>query len=73
VDRTIGIRHFLFDRVPENIPEVQPKRRKPNPWLKDGKPIVAKVSAGKDIRKSVDQALELLGPLLWQYPAEIKY
>ena len=63
VDRTIGIRHFLFDRVPENILEVQPKRRKPNPWLKDGKPIVSKVSAGKDIRKSVDQALELLGPL----------
>ena len=63
VDRAIGIRHFLLDRVPENVSEVPPKRRKPNPWLKDGKPIVSKVSAGLDIWKSTDQVLKLLGPL----------
>ena len=63
VDRMIGVQHFLFDRIPRNVPEIPPKHRKPNPWLKDGKPIVSKVSASADIRKSTDQVLELLGPL----------
>ena len=63
VDRAIGVQHFLLDRVPENVPEVPPKRRTPNPWLKDGKPIISKVSASTDIRKSIDRVLELLGPL----------
>jgi uncharacterized protein (DUF362 family) len=63
VDRAIGVRHFLFDRVQGNVPDVPPKRHKQNPWLKDGKPIVSKVRAGTDTRKSIDQVLQLLGPL----------
>ena len=63
VDRAIGIQHFLFDKVQGNVPEVSPKRHKQNPWLKDGKPVVAKASTGTNVRKSVDQVLQLLGPL----------
>jgi uncharacterized protein (DUF362 family) len=62
-DRAIGIQHFLFDRVPRNVPEVPPKPRKQNPWLKDGKSIVSKVNTGNDIRQSIDQVLAALGPL----------
>ncbi len=63
VDRAIGIRHFLFDRVPRNVPEVPPKPRRKNPWLKDGKPIVSKINTRNDIRQSIDQVLAALGPL----------
>jgi uncharacterized protein (DUF362 family) len=63
VDTAIGIQHFLFDRVPSNIPAVLPKPRKMNSWLQDGKPVVAKTIAGGDVRKSVDEVLQLLGPL----------
>ncbi len=62
-DRTIGVYHFLFDRTPPQVPVVPPKPRRTNPWLKNGKPIVAKISVGKDVRPSVDQALAALGPL----------
>jgi uncharacterized protein (DUF362 family) len=62
-DRVIGIEHFFFDTVPENIPSVPPKARKQNPWLKDGRPIIAKVKAGENIRQSTEQALKLLGSL----------
>jgi uncharacterized protein (DUF362 family) len=62
-DRAIGTYHFLFDRVPPDIPEVPPKPRKQNPWSKDGKPVVSKISTGGDIRQSVGQALAALGPL----------
>ncbi len=62
-DRTIGVYHFLFDRVPPNVPEVPPKPRKPNRWQKNGKPIVAKVNASDDIRQSIERALAALGNL----------
>lgn len=62
-DRTIGIYHFLFDRVPPNIPRVPPKQRKNNPWLRNGRPIVAKMNAVGNIRQSIDQTLAILGPL----------
>ena len=63
VDRAIGVHHFLFDRVPSNVPEVSPKPRKPNHWLRDGKPIIARINSGENIRQTVDQALASLGPL----------
>ena len=63
VDRTIGTYHFLFDKVPGNVPEAPPKIRRPNTWLKDGKSIVSKVSAGKDVRQPVKSAIAILGPL----------
>jgi uncharacterized protein (DUF362 family) len=62
-DRAIGIEHFLFDTVPENLPSVPPKPRKQNPWLKDGKPVISRVTAGGNIRQSVEHCLNSLGPL----------
>jgi uncharacterized protein (DUF362 family) len=62
-DRSIGIYHFLFDRVAANIAEVPPKPRKQNHWLENGKSIIAGIDTGNNIRRSVDQALALLGPL----------
>lgn len=63
IDRIVGVYHFLFDRVPRNIPEVPPKPRKRNVWLKDGKAIVAKTGTGENVRQSIDQALAALGSL----------
>ncbi len=62
-DRAIGAYHFLFDRVPSKIPEVASKPRKQNVWLKDGRPIVAKVHADSNIRQSINRVVDLLGPL----------
>jgi len=62
-DRLIGIQHFLFDTVPPGVPEVPPKPRKRNPWMKDGRPVVAKVNTENNIRKSIDRVLDTLGPL----------
>lgn len=63
VDRMIGINHFLFDRVPPNVPEVPPKPRKQNPWMKDGKSIVSKIYTGYDLRHSIMRTLTALGSL----------
>ncbi len=62
-DRLVGTYHFLFDRVPRNLPLVPPKPRRPNPWTRDGKAIVARVAASEDVGQSVDRALTALGPL----------
>jgi uncharacterized protein (DUF362 family) len=63
IDRAIGIEHFIFDTVPENLPSVPPKPRKQNPWLKNSKPVISRVTAGGDIRQSVEHCLSGLGPL----------
>jgi len=63
VDKIVGIYHFMSDRVPNNIPLVEPKPRKVNPWCKDGLPLVSKVRVGKDLRASIDEAIALLGNL----------
>jgi uncharacterized protein (DUF362 family) len=63
IDRSIGVEHFLFDTVPSHIPSALPKPRKQNQWLKDGKPIVAKVAAVENVRQSAERALNILGPL----------
>ena len=63
VDRSIGVYHFLFDRVPSDLPEVPPRPRRRNPWLKEGRPVVVKIPAGDDIRLSLNRAVTLLGPL----------
>jgi uncharacterized protein (DUF362 family) len=62
-DRIVGVYHFLGDRVPRDIPLVEPKPRKSNPWLRDSQPIVAKVKAKGDIRRPIEQAVALLGNL----------
>lgn len=63
IDRSIGVYHFLFDRVPSGLPEVAPRPRRQNPWLEDGRPVVVKIPAGTDIRQTVDLAIGLLAPL----------
>jgi uncharacterized protein (DUF362 family) len=62
-DRVVGIYHFLGDRIPRDIPCVEPKPRKSNPWLRDNQPLVAKVKTKGDIRLAVEQAITLLGNL----------
>ena len=63
IDKGVGIYHFIADRPPKSIPLVAPKPRAVNPWCSDGQPRVAKVTAGEDIRGSVDRVMALLGPL----------
>jgi uncharacterized protein (DUF362 family) len=62
-DRIIGVYHFLGDRVPGDIPLVEPRPRKSNPWLRDNQPIVAKVKAKGDVRPAIERALALMGGL----------
>ena len=62
-DRVVGVYHFLFDTVPRDLPFAPPKPRRINPWVKDGKAIVAKVEADRDVKPSVNRALAALGPL----------
>lgn len=63
VDDLVGIYHFLTDRVPKNIPFVDPRPPPANPWLRSGQALVAKVIAGGDIRGSINEATALLGSL----------
>ena len=62
-DRFNGLYHFLFDRVPSGLSEVEPRPRIRNPWLKDGQPVVAKVRSCADPRAAIVSAVSLLGGL----------
>jgi uncharacterized protein (DUF362 family) len=62
-DRAVGVYHFFGDRVPRDIPIVEPKPRKINPWLRDGQPIVARVKAEGNVRTGIEQAIGLMGNL----------
>ena len=62
-DRVMGVYHFLSDRIPRDIPCVEPKPRRSNPWLRNNQPVVAKVKATGDIRLAIGQALALMGNL----------
>jgi uncharacterized protein (DUF362 family) len=62
-DRIVGVYHFLGDRIPAGIPSVEPKARRDNQWLRDGKPVVAKVKVEEDIRSAISQAISLMGNL----------
>ena len=62
-DRVVGVYHFLGDRIPRGIPCVEPKPRKSNAWLRDGKPVVAKVKPQRDIRLAIGQVISLMGNL----------
>jgi len=62
-DRVIGVYHFLGDKLPKDIPRVEPKSRKSNPWRRNNHPVVAKVYAKEDIRLTVGQVIALLGNL----------
>ena len=62
-DKVVGLYHFLGDRVPKNVPLVNPKPRIVNPWTRNDQALVSKVVAGRDIKASVDKSLVLLGHL----------
>lgn len=62
-DRVVGVYHFLGDRIPTGVPSVEPKPRRNNQWLRDGKPVVAKVKAKGDTRLAIGQAIALMGNL----------
>jgi uncharacterized protein (DUF362 family) len=62
-DRVVGVYHFLGDRVPKGISCVEPKPRKDNPWLRNDRPVVAKVEANGDIRLAIEEAVALMGNL----------
>ena len=63
VDTVVGFYHLFGDRVPKNIPLVDPKPRTVNPWCSNGQVLVARVIADGDIRASIDRAITLLGHL----------
>lgn len=62
-DTVIGLYHFLGDRSPKNIPLVEPKPRKANPWAKDGLPLVSRVKADGEVRPAIDKVVALLDNL----------
>jgi len=63
IDRAVGVYHFLADRVPGDIPIVQPKPRRSNPWVKGNQAVVARVKAQGDIGSAVERVVALLGGL----------
>ena len=63
LDKIVGLYHFLGDSTPRNIPLVEPKPRKVNPWHRNGQALVAKAAAEEDIRVSIDKTIALLGNL----------
>jgi uncharacterized protein (DUF362 family) len=63
VDTLVGIYHFLGDRAPGDIPEVAPRPQRENPWRRDGRPLVSRVKAGKDLKSSIAKTLDHLGGL----------
>jgi len=64
-DKAVGAYHFLSDRVPRNIPVVEPKARTVNPWRRGSHVIVSKVTAEENTRLVVEKAISLLGNLGW--------
>jgi uncharacterized protein (DUF362 family) len=62
-DTVVGFYHLFGDRVPKNIPLVDPKPRTVNPWRSNGQVLVARVMADGDVRASIDRAITLLGHL----------
>jgi uncharacterized protein (DUF362 family) len=62
-DKVIGLYHFITDRTPKNVPSVEAKPRKANPWRRNGQVLVAKVLVETEVRLAVDRAITLLGDL----------
>jgi uncharacterized protein (DUF362 family) len=62
-DTLVGLRHFLFDRVPKRLDIVPPRPRKENPFREDGMTLVSKVKVEQDLRASIAKAVELIGGL----------
>ena len=58
-----GIYHFLGDRTPRGMDVVPPKRRKENPFRRDGMALVSKVHVEHDLLSSVGRSVELIGGL----------
>ena len=63
MDKIIGIYHFLWDKVPNDVPVVEPKPRKINQFMKSGRVLVSKIHVDTDIKTAVSNAINLLGNL----------
>ena len=59
----VGAYHFVTDRVPGNLPFVDPKPCTINPWCRNGQALVAKVISDSDIKTSIERVATLLGGL----------
>jgi uncharacterized protein (DUF362 family) len=53
----------MFDRLPNDVPVVEPKPRHTNPWRQNSQAVLSKVAANGDLRASVEKSLTLLGGL----------
>ncbi|MFH1022898.1 MAG: DUF362 domain-containing protein [Planctomycetota bacterium] len=62
-DTVVGLYHFLGDMAPKNVPLVEPKPRKSNPWQRNGLPLVSRVKADVDMKPAIGKAVALLGNL----------
>lgn len=62
-DRVVGVYHFLSDRIPRDIPFVEPKPRRSNRWLRNDHPVVVKMKVKGDIGLAIGQAIALMGNL----------
>jgi len=64
IDRVIGVYHFLGDRIPKDIPCVEPRSRRSSPWRRNDQLVVAKVNAKEeDVRVAIGRVVALLGNL----------
>jgi uncharacterized protein (DUF362 family) len=64
IDRVVGVYHFLGDRIPKDIPCVEPRPCRSGPWRRQDQPVVAKVKANEeDVRVTIGKVIALLGNL----------
>jgi uncharacterized protein (DUF362 family) len=63
VDTVRGVYHLLSDRRPGDLEVRPPEAFRKAAWLKNGQPLVSKVTASEDVRPAVEECLELLGGL----------
>ena len=63
LDNIRGIYHFLADRKPGELETKPPKPFLRSAWLRDGLPLVSRVSGVSELRPAVDRCLDLLGGL----------
>lgn len=62
-DKVVGLYHFITDRTPKNVPLVEAKPRRVNPWCRNGQVLVAKVLVETEVKLAANRAITLLGDL----------
>ena len=49
-DKVIGLYHFIADRMPKNVPLVEAKPRRFNPWRNNGQVLVSRVLVETEVK-----------------------